>query len=529
MNNLSKITFAACFVLCLLQVWLPPYCLTGDGPCHVYNAQVLHDIWCNKNTDFYTQYYTLLYKPTPNWFSTFVLAILLFVVNGIVAEKILLTLYIILLVSGFYRLLQKVSSKQTLWPLAIFLFVFTHTLSKGFYNFSFSIAFFFFLVWSWLRFLEKRGLANAALFLLFASLLFFTHLISFVFGALTCGALAVSYSITYAREKKLPKFLWKNLLLLGAFLLPFTILAGLFTQAHGGMQLHLRHHFYRLVELVQFKYIVNITHQEDTFALVAGITLIVLFIVSVINLLKEKKISQYDGLLASLLLIMLVYLFFPETVLGTDVMLGMRVQLFVFILMCCCVAYRQPQQAMVQAGSIVLLVCFAAMGVYRLVYTSAAADATADYTSAAKYIKAGSVVLPLDFARGGKDKNGKEITDRNWPFVHAAEYMGTEKSLIFLDNYEASTGFFPLQWKEEVNPFYHLSMYEGIEGCPPYADMNAYKQTSGVTIDYVLMWCYDPVFLSNDHFRKLYGDIQSGYHLVYTSPSARTQLYEKNQ
>ncbi len=31
--------------LCMLQLWLPAYYLTGDGPCHVYNAQVVHDIW----------------------------------------------------------------------------------------------------------------------------------------------------------------------------------------------------------------------------------------------------------------------------------------------------------------------------------------------------------------------------------------------------------------------------------------------------------------------------------------------------
>ena len=152
------------FILCLLQIWLPAFYLTGDGPSHVYNAQILHDLWCNKNTAFYAHYYQLVYQPNPNWLSTIVLALLMFVVNGIVAEKIYLTLYVLLYTRGFYLLLKKISGSNSYWPLVIFLFVFTHVLAKGFYNFSFSIAFYFWVVWSWIRFLDRRNIGNALLF-----------------------------------------------------------------------------------------------------------------------------------------------------------------------------------------------------------------------------------------------------------------------------------------------------------------------------------------------------------------------------
>ena len=124
------------FAMCLLQVWWPQYYLTGDGPCHVYNAQILHDLWSyNKDTDFYLHFYKLLYQPNPNWLSTIILALLLFVVNGIIAEKIFLTLYVVLFVSGFYLLLRSISNGKSNWVLVLFIFVFPHLLAKGFYNF----------------------------------------------------------------------------------------------------------------------------------------------------------------------------------------------------------------------------------------------------------------------------------------------------------------------------------------------------------------------------------------------------------
>ena len=122
------------FALCLLQVWLPAYYLTGDGPSHLYNAQILHDAWCNENTGFYGRYYHIVYRPDPNWLSSMLLAMLLFAVKGAIAEKIFLTLYVALFVRGFYLLLAKIIGRNSYWLLAIFLFVFPHELAKGFYN-----------------------------------------------------------------------------------------------------------------------------------------------------------------------------------------------------------------------------------------------------------------------------------------------------------------------------------------------------------------------------------------------------------
>jgi len=517
--------------LCLLQVWLPVYFVTGDGPCHVYNARVLHDLWSGKNTAFYTHFYNAVYKPNPNWLSTAVMAALMCIVNGVIAEKIFLSLYVLLFAGGFYLLLRKLSGNASWWPLVVFIFVFTHPLFKGFYNFSFSIAFYFWVVWSWLRFLEKNSVADACLFFLFAGLAFFTHLLAFVFAAVTCGALVASYALAIAKDAPIRRltFFFRQAIFLGLLLAPFILLMRWFTEKEGGMRIQLYHHFRRLIELIEFRYIVNITHGEDFLAAITGVLLVTLFCLSLAKYRKGIKIHKYDGFLFSLAFVTFVYLFFPEDFLGRLILITLRVQLFVFIVMACCISYMLPSQKLKNISGIILFLVFIGLSIARIPCQARVSGGVADYVSSAPFIKPYSVVLPLDFSPNGKDAKGNMLADRNWLFCHASQYLGTFKPLIVLDNYEANMGYFPISWNADVNPYNHLSKEEGIEGQPPFATIAEYKKNTGVTIDYILMWCYDTSFLQNEHFKTFYAEINRQYHIIYTSPTGNTILYALNQ
>jgi hypothetical protein len=225
---------------------------------------------------------------------------------------------------------------------------------------------------------------------------------------------------------------------------------------------------------------------------------------------------------------MFVYLFFPEEFLGRLILITLRVQLFVFIVMACIISYMPPSEKLKRIAGIILFLCFLGLSIVRMQYQLSAAGAVADYVSGGRFIRSYSVVLPLDFSPGGKDKNNELIGDRNWLFSHASEYLGVTKPLIILDNYEANMGYFPLRWKDNVNPYFHLDKDAGIEAQPPNASIEEYKQKTGVSIDYVLMWCFDSSYLSNEHFRTLYAEINADYHQVYTSPTGRTTLFLRN-
>ena len=157
-----------------------------------------------------------------------------------------------------------------------------------------------------------------------------------------------------------------------------------------------------------------------------------------------------------------------------------------------------------------------------------AGKAITELVSAGKYIQPNTVVLPVNFARGGKDIYGQVVTDRNWIFTHQTAYLGLEKPLIIIDNYEANTGYFPIGWQKDVNPYIHLGNGKDIEGMAENAEINNYKNSTGVNIDYILMWCYDSVYLHDEHFAKVYSDIQASYHILYISPTRRVILYGLN-
>ncbi len=514
-----------------MQIWLPTYYVTGDGPCHLYNAQILHDSWVGHNAPFYKKYFDILYQPDPNWYSTAIFALLLFIVKGLYAEKIVLTIYVAMYLAGFHRLLNKINPVQKIWPLVIFFFLFPHTLAKGFYNFSFSIAFYFWMVLAWIEFLEKRTIWNGVCFFIFTTLVYFSHLMSFEFGVLTCVSILVSWAYSTKNEKigtgKLTYFL-KQLGYLTLFLMPFLLLMFSFSNKQGGMQLQFHHHFYRLVELLQFKFALSVHSFEVPFAFATGIVVLLLILVCLLRFKDKLILGPYDGLLISLVGLLFVYLFFPESFLGRLILITMRVQPYLYIILVCIITMMCKYRKLLNIGAIIIYTCFIAMGISRINIQLRASDAIKDILSASSYIKPNSVVLPLNFSLNGKDEHGNIIADINWLFCHATDYLGMEKPLIMLDNYEANIGYFPVRWKDEKNPYWHLATYEGIEGLPPSADILAYKNKTGVDIDYVIFWCWEPKSLEDPPFDSLYQQINKGYHLLYMSATNRTMLYQRN-
>jgi hypothetical protein len=522
--------FAGGILLCLLQVWLPGHYLTCDGPCHLYNAQIVHDLWSGKHVSVYSRFYDLVYATDPNSMTTFVLAALLYVAKGAVAEKLFLTLYLLVYLSGFVALLRKIGKGDSLWMLTCFLFVFTYALSKGFYNFSFGIAFYFWVVWSWLKFMDTKSVVIAILFFVLAGCCFFTHLLPFVIAVLTCGGLLLSYAVVAHREGGM-QVSRPSLLRNGAALLllvaPYILLTLLFTRGEGGLQLQLGWYPYRLLELAEFKYLINVVDGERLWACIAGCALLVLFGVTLIRAIPGFRIHKYDGFLLSLVPVLFVYIFFPEDFMGRAIIISIRMQLFVFIIIACCIAYRLPDGRVKQYGSLILFIGFIVLTGYHIDCRQRASVALDEYLSVAKYVKPESVVLPFDFSPTGKDAAGRQIADRNAVFHHAAQYMGTDKPLIILDNYEANMGYFPLRWKPEMNPYNHLSKAAGIEALPPCADIAAYEAYIGKRVDNIIFWCYEPTFVTHPDFAGLYAEINSKYKLIYTAPGGRVVLYAR--
>lgn len=528
------------FLLCMLQVWLPGYYLTGDGPCHLYNAQILHNLWSGKNIAFYERFFEVVGKPNPNWMTHILLGALLFVFKGVVAEKILLSGYVLLFVSGFTGILKRLDSDSLLWPLVVFVFVFNYVLAKGFYNFSFSMALLFWMINTWLLVLERINAVRVAGFFVMVCLTFFAHPVAFAFGGFCCLALSVSSYVTgyinrkerkeakKAQSKTRLKVIFGNLLLLGLCLLPCGLMLIMFAagEAHeGGISLHLSRN--KILEFADFNCLVNVSSSEVILVRIVWFLLAGLLLFALFQRFRKGFLWQrYDGLFGGMLFALFLYLFFPDKLFGGS-LFAIRAQYLWGLFMVCCIGYMVPAGKLKNGAGILFFIAFTGLSIPRIIVMASASDGVKDIVSAGQFIKPFSIVLPLDFSPGGLDKTGAVIADRNWMFCHAWQYMGVDKPLIILDNYEANTGYFPLVWKDSTNPYHHLCTNGAMEGQPPYATINYYKSETGVTIDYIMLWCYQDKWLWDEHFRKLYKEIMAGYRLVYKSESGRVELYER--
>jgi hypothetical protein len=112
-------------------------------------------------------------------------------------------------------------------------------------------------------------------------------------------------------------------------------------------------------------------------------------------------------------------------------------------------------------------------------------------------------------------------------FTHPLDYLGAEKPLILLDNYEANTGYFPFRWTEKTNPYALLSKEEGIEGQPPYADLAGYREAN-IKIDYIVFWCYKEEYRKKGHVEQMLDSVNSNYSRIYASADNRTMVYFNN-
>lgn len=510
-------------IVCLFQIWLPAYFLTGDGPCHVYNAKILHDLWKGDNVAFYNRFFSASYDPNPNWLSQLLIAGFMFLFNGVVSEKLFLSVYALLLIAGFYKVIKHISGSSSYFITIVFIFVFHYSLAKGFYNFTLGIAFFFWMLWAWMRFLDKRDTRNTIVFFLFTALTFFSQLLPFVFGVICCGLLMISDSLAKENAKRPPVYeIIRGELILGILIAPFAALTLWFTNRQGGLGIQLRHHFYRLIELVQFKFGINGRTREELFTSITGFTIMALFICAVGYRIRKKEfIHRYDGLIYSFLVLSFVYIFFPDDFLHRAILITIRTQLFLLALAGMVIAYILPQQVK-NAGGLIIFICFICLSAVRGQMMLHAADAVADLNGVIPYIKPNSLVVLFNYAPSGLDRQRHFIGDRNYLFSHALDYTGCRKPVIMMDNYEANTGYFPLLWNYKCNPYVHLWTSRNNETGKPDVDIENYSRVSGASIDNIVLWCPDS---SGTHLPPY---IIQHYHQVYTSPSGRTILYQAN-
>ena len=534
-SNIEPYIFWALLFVHLFPILSNQYFLTGDGPSHVYNAKVVLDHVQGNDWDFYSEYYTFNTYPEPNWASHFLLAGLLLVFPDFLAEKILLIFYVIAFAYCWRLLIRQINPQNSFIALLGLPFIFHRTFQMGFYNYSLSFVLMFWVLAYWLKYREE--LKGKRLIMLGTSflLLYFCHPVGLTLSwtvmgfLLLCGLLLSSGAENERFSEKITKTLRSGLTLTFASF-PALLLLGIymirrgtettpnpFTWAHMGR---------KLVELTS---LVNMTRTEVNWAIAWAILCGLLLIVGVFYKIKQKKFSQYDGFFLAFLLALLMYFIQPGSIGGAGI-LYIRLQFIPYLMLILWLASIPFSDKIAKRILFPAVIIPLALLTLRAPHHRLASEAVQEYLSVREHIPNRSTVLPLSFAHQGLTPEGAFVANRIWLYMHAADYLGSDRSLVMLGNYEAGLGYFPIVWKEDKQPFFHIATNEGIEGRPPSVDLLSYKQKTGGSIDYVLTWCLDnPEFADHPNTQSVNEQLAKGYEWVFSSENGLAKLFKRKE
>jgi hypothetical protein len=420
-------TFFALALLYVIPFWVVRHVPTVDGPCHTYNAWILRQHANVERYPLFQQYYEINPSPYPNWISHGTMALLMFAVPPVAAEKLLVSGYVLTFLAGAWYLAGSVRPGERWLAFLAFPFAYHQLFQYGFYNFSISVAVFLWVLGFWWRRRERPGRLGYAVGInLLLWLCYFSHILSFVLALIS---IAVLWLATLRRET------WRRHLLHVPILLPQLALPLWFALRQGGEEVPAGWSF---AQLASYFARLEVLLTLDEIPLWYGAALAALFLVLLVLSFRRGR-REENAFLVLALLLLAFYFLSPEGV-GGGTLLKNRLSLYPFLVLIPWLSPRLGSRAETAGAAMLALVALANLGLLIHGYRALGAEVER-YLAGLEPVTPNSRVLALLFAHAAGP------TD---VFSHAIAYAALEKGLIDWDNYEAKAAHFPVRFRPSV-------------------------------------------------------------------------------
>lgn len=555
----------------LLPIWLFSYLPLQDGPIHVHTADVLHGFLTGSSSIF-QDYYVPNLQLAPNWTTQVILTGLMFVVPPAIAEKLLLSLYVILLPLAVRYALRGVHPGAPAFLAFLgFPLCYNLTINMGFYNFAYSLVVFLFTLGYWFRHRSHLRIAQTGLLLLLVLGLYFTHLFSFIVFCIVVSGLILWQGMGHVLSSRLrypialTQLLIKTVLPTGVALLPTCLICLQFlsqssTGSKGPRWAASMVSNLRLGSLFTLSSLVSYSPFELVCAIAVGLILMGLAGYSL-----WKQFGRMPGPVANslagneLLMVTLVllgiYLFAPKSLSGS-VTIKDRLLLYPVLTLMLWLAsgQRERYSALMRRGMTGLLVLISsALLVVQTTNYGYLNDYWSEYTSTAPFIEEQSTLLAINLTPPKDTLQTKQLSYiwrlpkdapqvkqpphiwrppefvRPWqlnPFINVSGHMATARRAILINNYQANEDYFPVNFRPELNPFKVLSAEDWRLGRNPYLDILGYGSITQRPIDYVAIWLPADRWPQEAEAQAILQQLSAAYELIYTSPQrGYAQLY----
>jgi hypothetical protein len=476
--NERTLFYTVLVIMCLPALTMK-YFLTLDGPSHLYNSVVIRELLLGKSP-LITYFYEFNPVITPNWTGHFIMAVLGLVFNGWMTEKIFILLYLALLPLSFRYLVLSVAPGNRNLSYLIFPFSYTFLFQCGFFNFCLAFILMFFTAGWWYRRQERLNAGNLIILALLLGVTWFSHSIVFAVTGAMLGLLTLASCIK--ENKSLKMFVaalirrWAALLLAAvpAIVLMIHFLAGTNVNSPG---VEVTKTELWLWLLYVKPLVVSNTDKEYVVTTLFTAVYLAIIIYTIIRRIRLIRTSSFveafevsDGVLL-LSLFALVLLFTVPANSGAGVMSDRLVAIF-FMTWVTWLAL-QPLSGWlhkaVTGSTLVLTLVLLAGHFQAFSHFSGRAES---FRRLSGYIGKEAIVLPVNWTG-------------SWNLGHAAGYIGTDKPMVLLDNYETITTWFPLQWKAEGFPKVLMGNREWVEDTWWYSNHKSHEIRR---IDHVVLY-----------------------------------------
>jgi hypothetical protein len=520
-HNTERIRFYVIIILNMLPAVLFKFFPTMDGPAHLYNSNLLNELLFRPHTSI-GDYYALNPILVPNLLSHLILSLINLFFPAFWAEKVLIVSYLFLLPASF-RSLTKFYNKTSLSYL-IFPFCYSGLFYLGFYNLSMSFILLFYTLLFWKK--NENRLHIKSLFFLFllVTATYFAHIFTFIFLVSTLlFDIFLSWCSGIMHKKNnirlyIRKFLFVVMATVPAMFLLFVFMSN--TSFEASQKTLPTSELIKWIKdvrpLIALGYEQELRFTEIYYHLLIALSTIIFFVKvqdykskyqkSILSSTLFKQLN-YSKILYLFMSITTLFLYFIVPNSSSAGMMSDRLCLMFFLYAIVWIAIANYPLWLRNVSMIAILYVNFGLVLRYIKATNGLNDTAIAINEASHKIKSYATVLPIN--------NSNE-----WLQPHFSNYLGIDKPLIILENYEASVGWFAVKWNESDFPILKFGDLYNTD-CS-YAWRSG-KKNIEKKIDYIFVWGKDKEIshAANEQLQKY-------YKLIYSSSDEKTKLYELN-
>ena len=456
-RNQSQILVGVLCLLHLIPIWGFTFIPTQDGISHVYNSYILKE-WNNPDFTKFHQVYDLNLTFFPNWSNYAFFYLALHIVSPLIAEKIYVSICVLLFPFSFYYLLTAINKRLRIFSLLGFLYSYNYLLQMGFYNFTLAFPLCLISIGYWWKYKACLSITRVAVLNLLIIGTYFSH-----FGPFTMLVFTLTFFAFVHFLEHLPDWqnnLRKSLSFFGYMVPVFFILVNTvlknpetlypekWLERHKSNQFS---HYLPWTELWNnFLKVESLVYFNDSYIIVSKILLIFICLCimrTIIERIHQKQVFRSQDVFLFLSIILVVLYFKLPWRHGSPGWINPRINLFIFpVLLGWFVVPKSLWFRKILVGMMLLMTLWH-LGLTIRDYHLLNKDMK-EFMAGTELIRPDSSVSLLETASevlGAKHHGPIKYLS---PFYHGACYYCFENGSHYVGNYEPKYHYFPLHYKD---------------------------------------------------------------------------------